>query len=59
MLKRKSNLPRKEIAWPSKSEKPDNSEDQRYMLGWRDDVHVELKPFIYVVRFHVRRYKRD
>ena len=59
MLKRKSNLPREEIAWPSKSEKRDNSEDERCMLGWRFDVHVELKPFIYVMRFHPRRYERD
>ena len=56
MLKRKSNLPREET---SKSEKRDNSENQRCMLGWRDDVHVDLQPFIYVMRFHPRRYERD
>jgi hypothetical protein len=56
MIKRKSNLPREET---SKSEIRDNSEDQRCMLGWRDDVHVDLQPFIYVMRFHPRRYKRD
>jgi hypothetical protein len=35
MLKRKENLPREKT---SKSEKRDNSEDQRCMLGWRADV---------------------
>jgi hypothetical protein len=43
----------------SKSEIRDNSEDQRCMLGWRDDVHVDLQPFIYVMRFHPRRYEHS
>ena len=56
MLKRNSNFPREET---SKSEKRDNSENQRCMLVWRDDVHVDLQPFIYVMRFRPRRNGRD
>ena len=39
--------------------KRDNSEHQRCILGWRDDVHVDPKPFKYAMKFHIRRYERD